>query len=491
MLAWARAGAAEPPIASAPASSAPSVLRARVIGARRSRGAAGARARLRRGADGAVAVPGLRGRIRVHRVGARHRRRAPSRVGRARGRGPPRVLAGPRAASRWTLRPASGGTQGSDDGWIGDPRFFVRADRALGSAFRAGARLGVWLPGRAAPSIELAAATPELAAALTWAPRGSPLWLTANGGYRINRSARTATDAAQLSASDRLGLEMSSFDQTLLGLAAAYGAGRAQGFVELSAELMVGAGSPALSASPLRAGGGMRFAISRDVRLEALAEAAVGTRPTLSMAGPLVPVPPRAAVWLGVAYRFGAAAPPRARARAQRGAATRGRRGAASARPLHARGPCRRRRRRRVDRSAGDRPGAGRDGSRRRWTSARTAGSRFRARWARRSGSTRSRLATNRRPRRSRWRTTAGRRIDPDAAAPAAERTDPGADPVVQGRRRSRPRSRSSPATRRCTRRTADSRRMSRPARTTSPSRRRATRRSDGTSRSSRTASRC
>ena len=103
---------------------------------------------------------------------------------------------------------------------------------------------------------------------------------------------------------------MSSFDQTLLGLAAAYGAGRAQGFVELSAELMVGAGSPALSASPLRAGGGMRFAISRDVRLEALAEAALGTRPTLSMAGPLVPVPPRAAVWLGVAYRFGAAAAP-------------------------------------------------------------------------------------------------------------------------------------------------------------------------------------
>ena len=203
----------------------------------------------------------------------------------------------------------TGGPQGSDDGWIGDPRVFVRADRALGSDFRAGARLGLWLPGRAAPSIELAAATPELAAALTWTPRGSPLWLTANGGYRINRSARTATDAAQLSASDRLGLEMSSFDQTLLGLAAAYGAGRAQGFVELSAELMVGAGSPALSASPLRAGGGMRFAISQDVRLEALAEAAVGSRPTLSTAGPLVPIPPRAAVWLGVAYRFGAAAP--------------------------------------------------------------------------------------------------------------------------------------------------------------------------------------
>ena len=50
----------------------------------------------------------------------------------------------------------------------------------------------------------------------------------------------------------------------------------------------------------------MRFALSRELRLEAQAEAALGSRPALSMSGPLVPVPPRAAIWLGVAYRFGA-----------------------------------------------------------------------------------------------------------------------------------------------------------------------------------------
>ena len=150
--------------------------------------------------------------------------------------------------------------QGTDDGWIGDPRVFLRLDHALGAAFRAGARLGVWFPGRAAPSIDLAATTPELTGALTCALPGSPVWLTANAGYRVNRSARTATDASQLSASDRLGLELSAYDQALLGLAAVYGDGRAQGFLELSAELMVGAGSPPASASPLRAGGGMRLA---------------------------------------------------------------------------------------------------------------------------------------------------------------------------------------------------------------------------------------
>jgi hypothetical protein len=200
--------------------------------------------------------------------------------------------------------------QGTDSGWIGDPRVFLRIDHALGAIFRAGARLGVWFPGRAAPSIDLAATTPELTGALTCALPELPLWLTANAGYRINRSTRSATDASQLSASDRLALELSAYDQALLGLAAVYGDGRAQGFVELSAELMVGAGSPPASASPLRAGGGMRLALTRDLRLETEAEVIVGERPMLSMSGPLVPVPPRAAFWLGIAYRFGASAAP-------------------------------------------------------------------------------------------------------------------------------------------------------------------------------------
>jgi hypothetical protein len=206
------------------------------------------------------------------------------------------------------------GPQGSDDGWVGDPRLFARVDTAVTSVLRAGARLGVWLPGQAAPSIDVGAATPELAGALTFAPRGAPLWLTANAGYRLNRSARSAQDSARLSAADRLGLELSAFDQVLAGASAVYGGGRAQGFVEVLAELMVGAGSPSLAASPLRAGGGARFALTPDIRLEAEAELTLSARPDVSAAGPLVPVPPRAAVWLGVAYRFGgapASAPPR------------------------------------------------------------------------------------------------------------------------------------------------------------------------------------
>jgi hypothetical protein len=201
------------------------------------------------------------------------------------------------------------GAQGTDDGWIGDPRLFVRVDQALGPSLRAGGRIGVWFPGGKAPSVDVDAITPELIGALTWSPSASSLWLTANGGYRLNRSARSAGDAALLSPNDRVGLELSAFNQALVGVAGAYGAGRAQAFAEVTAELMVGAGSPPLSASPIRAGGGMRFAVTPDVRLEAEVEADVGSRPALSMSGPLVPVPPRAAVWLGVGYRFGSEAP--------------------------------------------------------------------------------------------------------------------------------------------------------------------------------------
>jgi hypothetical protein len=197
------------------------------------------------------------------------------------------------------------GSQGTDDGWVGDPRLLVRVDGALGRSFRAGGRLAIWFPGRNAPSIDLGATTPEIVGVLTWASQRSPAWLTANGGYRLNRSSRSASDAALLSPSDRVGLELSAFDQVLLGVAAAYGAGRTQAFAEASAELLVGAGSPSLSASPLRAGGGMRFALTAEVRLEAEVEADFGARPDLSASGPLMPIPPRAAVWLGVGYRFG------------------------------------------------------------------------------------------------------------------------------------------------------------------------------------------
>jgi hypothetical protein len=198
-----------------------------------------------------------------------------------------------------------------DIGYVGDPRVQARVDHALGGGLSVGARAGLWLPGDDAPSIRLDALSPELVGAVTYALAALPLSITANAGYRLDRSARTATNAAQLSASDRLALGVSAFDAVLLGASASFGRRMVSGFVEASGELLVGGGHPPALSSPMFIGAGARVAVAPRLRLEAAAELSPSRRPDLAATAPLVVVPPRAAVWLGLAYRFGAP-PPRA-----------------------------------------------------------------------------------------------------------------------------------------------------------------------------------
>jgi hypothetical protein len=192
----------------------------------------------------------------------------------------------------------------NDYGMVGDPRFYARIDRVLSDGFRVGARLGIWFPGRDAPSIYLAAATPELVVATSYVPTTVPLSVSANLGFRLDRSARSARDAPFISPSDRVALEVSDFDQALLGLSVGFGRGRTQGFVEASQDLLVGQGAPGASISPLRIGGGARMALTSQIRLEVGSEVSPNARPDTSANGPLVPVPPRVALGLGLAYRF-------------------------------------------------------------------------------------------------------------------------------------------------------------------------------------------
>jgi len=196
--------------------------------------------------------------------------------------------------------------QPRDSGAVADPRLYVRIDRSLpGGALRLGARFGLWLPGGNAPSIAWSAITPELVGAATYAPARARWSVSVNAGFRLDRSARSAANAPLLSAGDRSALEVSAFDELLLALAATFGRGSVQGFVEASLEALVGAGAPALTASPLRLGGGARVALGARVRLEAAIEVAAGSHPDLGAEAPLAPVPPRIAAAVGLAYRFG------------------------------------------------------------------------------------------------------------------------------------------------------------------------------------------
>jgi hypothetical protein len=205
-----------------------------------------------------------------------------------------------RLDGRYDLHTAPG--RPDDDGWVGDPRLHLRADHALAAGLRLGLRVGLWLPGRDAPSVRGGALSPELTALLS-APVGGAVLVTLNAGYRLDRSAQSAPDAARMSDADRIALEVSAFDQVLLGASAAYRRGPWQGYLDADAELLVGSGSPSPLASPIRIGLGGRRELSPTVWLEARVEVSPSERPDHAATAPLVPLPPRAALWAGLVYR--------------------------------------------------------------------------------------------------------------------------------------------------------------------------------------------
>lgn len=198
--------------------------------------------------------------------------------------------------------------QPRDSGMVGDPRAYVRVDGRWDGGLRLGARAGLWLPGGNAPSVDASALSPELIGMVSYVPPSAPITVSASFGYRLDRSAHSASNAARLTASDRLALQVSAFDAMLVGLATTIGRGRLQGFLEASADVLVGHAAPSFGSSPIFVGGGGRWAVREGLRLEAMMEISPSQWPDTGPSAPLVPVPPRFGAWLGLAYRFGAAA---------------------------------------------------------------------------------------------------------------------------------------------------------------------------------------
>lgn len=194
----------------------------------------------------------------------------------------------------------------SDDGWTGEPRLFARADHGVHPDVSLGARLSFWLPGGDAPSISTKATTAEAIALASWSPGAGRTFLSTNVGYRLDRSARSVSDASKLARGDRVGLGVSQFDAVLVGAGVTHDgpSSRWRLFGEWTWDKLVGAGAPG-AGSPMRVGVGARLALSRTWAAETLAELGVGPRPQLGAGAPLVPVPPRLAVVVGLLTRFG------------------------------------------------------------------------------------------------------------------------------------------------------------------------------------------
>ena len=155
-----------------------------------------------------------------------------------------------------------------DDGYVGDPHLLVRFTKGLGK-MRVGGQLGIWVPGKDAPSIAASAISVE--------PRGllsleaGPGTLSANVGFRLDNSARSVDDPSKLSAEDRVSLGVSDFHAVVAGVHYLIPAGKAFVGFEASADVFVGSGAPG---PILRAGAHGGFHVTKHWTVIAFVEGA-------------------------------------------------------------------------------------------------------------------------------------------------------------------------------------------------------------------------
>ena len=189
-----------------------------------------------------------------------------------------------------------------DDGFVGDPRLWATATRALARGDTGGSwlglRLGVWLPGDEVPSIETDAISVDAAALYTM--RTGAITFTGTAGFRIDRSGNSV-DASMLSFPDKLGLGISDYDAVLVGAQVTRNGGGVVLFGEASWDLLVGEGAPSPLESPLRVGVGARKALDDSLTLEGQLELAASARPEIDET--LVNVEPRVAAIVGLSWR--------------------------------------------------------------------------------------------------------------------------------------------------------------------------------------------
>lgn len=198
---------------------------------------------------------------------------------------------------RYDLHPSD--ARGSDDGWLFQSELSSRLAWRSGN-WGYGLEATAWLPGGADVGSSFSALSADGRAMLSH--HGPALLLAGYAGFRLDRSANSAEEAARLRPGDRSALGASDYDAALLGLGVGYGLGRTLLFGELAAQLLLG--SPQLAASPLWLSVGVRRplgapGLSYEVSLDALGSARPKPGPEL------FPLEPRVSVNLGLRYRFG------------------------------------------------------------------------------------------------------------------------------------------------------------------------------------------
>lgn len=201
------------------------------------------------------------------------------------------------------------------NGYVGDPRVLVRAATASGN-LRFGGQLGVWIPGKDAPSVAGSAISFD-ARGLVSLPAG-PALLSFSAGFRLDNSAKSVEMPTSLSIHDRVSLGVSEFNAVLggvhlgipVGTKAFVGLESSVDFFVGDGETPAGASAPHAAPGPLiRFGASAGFHITPNYTVMAFVQGAKvpGLRLTDIMAGDirLIAYEPAVTGGLGFQARFG------------------------------------------------------------------------------------------------------------------------------------------------------------------------------------------
>ena len=207
----------------------------------------------------------------------------------------------------------TGGNPSPDDGFVGDPHILVRGALPAGSA-RVGAQIGIWIPGRNAPSVAGSAISVDLRG-LVSLPVG-PATLSFEGGFQLDNSANSVSDPSQLSLADRTSLGVSDFNEAYGGANVTVPFGPAWIDGEVMVDAFVGSapttpGHASLDDGTLTIRGGVSAGYHFTDALSGLVFVQLAKSPYITNAQitaesiPLVPYEPTYMVGIGLSGRFG------------------------------------------------------------------------------------------------------------------------------------------------------------------------------------------
>jgi len=210
----------------------------------------------------------------------------------------------------------TGGMPSPDDGYVGDPHLNIRLGKASGkNSF--GAQLGLWVPGKNAPSIAAGATSVDFRGLATLGLGSAKLSIAA--GFRLDNSASSIDDLSKLSLQDRVSLGASNYHAILGGAQLMIPAGKAWVGLESSLEAYIGGpaatpdktnGAALAEGSLLIRGGatlGLRFneQWSGIVYVEAAKSPGITATQVANASIPIIPYEPIITGGLGIQASFG------------------------------------------------------------------------------------------------------------------------------------------------------------------------------------------